>query len=146
MNNIKFQYHKLYMSSISTGKHMICDLTNIRNLNRLESMDRMHELLMNICTKYDFTILSKTEHQFSPQGLTILYMLSESHISIHTFPEKRYLAFDIYTCREYEDDAVYSEIYDTLVRWFNCYRGVPTIISRGNTANILQFDDLSQYS
>jgi len=118
-------------SSISTGKHMICDLTNIRNATRLESMESMHELLEDICTKYDFNILTKSQHKFEPQGLTILYMLSESHISIHTFPEQKYLALDIYTCRSYEDDSVYMEIYDKLVKWFHCDRGVPTILSRG---------------
>lgn len=119
------------VGSVSTGKHMICDLTNIRNMTRLESMDKMHELLENICAKYDFSILAKSQHKFEPQGLTILYMLSESHISIHTFPEKRYLALDIYTCREYEDDSVYLEIYDALVKWFQCDRGDPIILSRG---------------
>ena len=118
-------------SSVSTGKHMICDLTNIRHSQHLESMSKMHELLEDICSQYDFTVLTRSAHQFEPQGITVLYMLSESHISIHTFPEKRYLAFDIYTCRDYEDDMVYLEIYDKLVRWFQCDRGTPTIISRG---------------
>ena len=126
------------VGSISTGKHMICDLTNIRNTTRLESMNKMHELLEDICNKYEFIVLSKTQHQFEPQGITILYMLSESHISIHTFPEQHYLAFDIYTCREYEDDQIYMEIYDKLVRWFLCDRGVPTIISRGGGVNPAQ--------
>lgn len=116
---------------VSTGKHMICDLTNIRNMTHLESMDKMHELLEDICNKFEFTILTKTQHKFEPQGLTILYMLSESHISIHTFPEQHYLALDIYTCRDYEDDTVYMEIYDKLVKWFHCDRDVPMIISRG---------------
>jgi len=123
-------------SLVSTGKHMICDLTNIRNIARIESMESMHELLDNICDKYDFNILTKSQHKFEPYGLTILYMLSESHISIHTFPEKQYLAFDIYTCREYEDDTVYMEIYDKLVKWFHCDRGVPKIISRGVPADL----------
>jgi S-adenosylmethionine decarboxylase proenzyme len=116
---------------VSTGKHMICDLTNIRNLSRLESMESMNLLLEDICNKYDFTVLHKMQHTFSPQGITILYMLSESHISIHTFPEQQYLAFDIYTCREYEDDSIYMEIYNKLVNWFKCDRGIPTILSRG---------------
>lgn len=126
-------------SSISTGKHMICDLTNIRNMTHLESMESMHELLNDICVKYDFTILSKTQHTFEPQGLTILYMLSESHISIHTFPEQHYLAFDIYTCRDYEDDSVYMDIYDTLVKWFHCDRTIPTILLRGISSTQVAF-------
>lgn len=118
-------------SSVSTGKHMICDLANIRNMTHLESMESMHELLNDICEKYDFTVLNRTQHTFEPHGLTVLYMLSESHISIHTFPEQHYLAFDIYTCREYEDDTIYMEIYDKLVKWFHCDRGIPTILLRG---------------
>ena len=121
--------------SVSTGKHMICDLTNIRNMTHLESIESMHELLDDLCAKYDFTILSKTQHIFEPHGLTILDMLSESHISIHTFPEQHYLAFDIYTCREYENDSVYMDIYDTLIKWFHCDRNVPTILSRGPISN-----------
>jgi S-adenosylmethionine decarboxylase proenzyme len=120
-------------SSISTGKHMICDLTNVRNMMRLESMESMHVLLNNICERYDFTVLGKIEHTFEPQGLSVVYMLSESHISIHTFPERRYLALDIYTCRHYDDDEVYMDIYRTLVKWFQCDSGVPTILDRGTT-------------
>jgi S-adenosylmethionine decarboxylase len=131
---------------VSTGKHMICDLTNIRNMTHLESMDKMHELLEDICNIYDFTILTKSQHQFEPQGLTILYMLSESHISIHTFPEKRYLALDIYTCRDYEDDTIYMEIYDKLVKWFQCDRNVPIIISRGVKPCICESSTFACYS
>ena len=134
-----------HFSYVSTGKHMICDLTNIRNMIHLESMEFMHELLIQICNKYNFNVLTKTEHQFEPRGLTILYMLSESHISIHTFPEKRYLAFDIYTCRDYDDDSVYMEIYEMLVNWFRCDRGVPTILSRGPVSKIYSSDVIQNY-
>ncbi len=119
------------LENISTGKHMICDLSNIKNMTRLESMESMCQLFDDICAKYEFTVLGKIEHKFEPQGLSLIYMLSESHISIHTFPEKRYLALDIYTCRNYEDDSIYIEIYKTIVKWFQCDVSIPTIISRG---------------
>lgn len=117
--------------SISTGKHMICDLANVRNMARLESMAEMCALFDRICAEHDFTVLGKLEHKFLPQGLSLIYMLSESHISVHTFPENRYLALDIYTCRNYEDDTVYMAIYRSLVDWFDCDEGTPTIVSRG---------------
>lgn len=119
------------MSEISTGKHMICDIVNVRNMTHLESMTSMHQLLDDICARHEFTVLGKLEHVFQPQGLSIIYMLSESHISIHTFPEQKYLALDIYTCREYEDDSVYMDIYKTIVKWFQCDIGEPLIVSRG---------------
>jgi S-adenosylmethionine decarboxylase len=110
---------------------MICDLKNVRHMERLESIDDMKQLFDNICDKYNFTVLGKLSHIFTPQGLSVLYMLSESHISVHTFPENRYLALDIYTCREYADDSVYMDIYSYIVDWFQCDKGVPVIVSRG---------------
>ena len=120
------------MGEISTGKHMIADLHNVRNTERLESLDSIRLLFDRICDKHDFHILGKMEHRFEPQGITMIYMLSESHISIHTFPEKGYFALDIYTCREYSDDSIYLNMYQDIVRWFDCdYGKGPTIVNRG---------------
>ncbi len=44
------------------------------------------------------TLLNGASHQFSPQGVTALALLAESHISIHTWPELGYAAVDIFTC------------------------------------------------
>ena len=99
----------------SSCKHMICDIKNIRNKNLIHDLKKMELLLETICKAYDFTVLNRASHEFSPQGLSILYLLSESHISIHTFPERDYIALDIYTCREYTDNSVYLEIYDYLI-------------------------------
>lgn len=114
----------------SSGKHMICDIKNIRNKNLIHDLKKMELLLETICKAYDFTVLNRAAHEFSPQGLSILYLLSESHISIHTFPERDYIALDIYTCREYTDNSVYLEIYDYLIDIFEAENGTPTIIDR----------------
>ena len=39
-------------------------------------------------------------HQFEPQGLTGIVLLAESHISIHTWPERGEAAIDVFTCGE----------------------------------------------
>jgi S-adenosylmethionine decarboxylase proenzyme len=114
---------------------MVCDLCQIQDMDRLESTDAMEFLLDRICETHHFSVLHKMVHKFDPQGLTILYMLSESHISIHTFPERNYLAFDIYTCREYPDNSIYLAIYKDLIRWFDCDMKLSTyrIFHRGVT-------------
>ena len=56
--------------------------------------------------------------------------MSESHISIHTFPERNYAAIDIYTCREYENNNIYEEIYNYLVSSFDAIIENPIIIDR----------------
>ena len=109
---------------------MICDIKNIRNKNLIHDLKKMELLLETICKAYDFTVLNRAAHEFSPQGLSILYLLSESHISIHTFPERDYIALDIYTCREYTDNSVYLEIYAYLIDNFEADHGTPTIIDR----------------
>jgi S-adenosylmethionine/arginine decarboxylase-like enzyme len=45
-----------------------------------------------------FTVLHRTNYQFSPQGETIVFILSESHFALHTYPEVNYLSLDIYVC------------------------------------------------
>lgn len=49
------------------------------------------------------TVLSVQAKQFEPQGATVLVMLSESHLSIHTYPERGFAAIDCYTCGETVD-------------------------------------------
>jgi S-adenosylmethionine decarboxylase len=115
---------------MSSGKHMVCDIKNIKNHILLNSPEQLTNLLDHICNKFQYTILNKSQHIFEPQGFTALYLLSESHISIHTFPEENYAAIDIYTCRQYEDDQVYLEIYDYIIRVFNAEHNRPIIIDR----------------
>ena len=117
-------------SKISSGKHMICDIKQIKNTALLNNLDGIKNVLDIICKKYDFKCLDKVEHVFSPVGISILYLLSESHISIHTFPERNYFALDIYTCREYTDNIVYENIYGYLVDIFEANRETPVILDR----------------
>ncbi len=46
------------------------------------------------------TLIQLSSHKFSPQGVTALALLAESHISIHTWPENGYAAVDVFTCGE----------------------------------------------
>jgi S-adenosylmethionine decarboxylase len=100
----------------SSGKHMICDFKEIQNLELLNSMTDLKDLLRDICKTNDFNILNEVEHQFAPIGCSVLFLLSESHLSIHTFPEKNHMSFDIYTCRQYSDNTFYNEIFEYLLK------------------------------
>ena len=44
------------------------------------------------------TVLNLMSNKFEPQGVTAIALLAESHISIHTWPESKYSAVDIFTC------------------------------------------------
>lgn len=115
---------------MSSGKHMLCDIKNIRNLNLLNSREDLKKMMDYICSRFDFTILQKVEHEFTPQGITILYLLSESHFSIHTFPENEYAAIDLYTCRNYPNNNIYYEIQRILTKRFQSQSDKYTIVDR----------------
>ena len=106
----------MYKHLKSSGKHMICDIKNIKNVALLDNMTDVKEILMNICKDCNYEVLNIIEHKFEPYGYSLLFLLSESHISVHTFPERNYLSFDIYTCREYLDNVVYDNIYNLLIK------------------------------
>lgn len=115
---------------MSSGKHLICDIKNIKNFERLNSLTELKKMFDHICEKYQYTILHKIDHLFTPQGITLIYMLSESHISIHTFPEKNYAAMDIYTCREYPNNDVYEEIQAYITDIFESDKSTFTVVER----------------
>ena len=104
---------------MTSGKHMICDIKGIKNVAVLNSSDALKNILCSICTTWNFQILKKIQYDFNPQGCTILFLLSESHISLHSFPERKHISLDLYTCREYEDDAEYNLIYEFLLDILN---------------------------
>jgi S-adenosylmethionine decarboxylase proenzyme len=99
----------------SSGKHMICDFKNIDNSELLNNMTELKFIMREICKVNDFDILNELEHQFSPIGCSFVFLLSESHLSLHTFPEKKHISFDIYTCRQYDNNNVYNEIFHFLI-------------------------------
>lgn len=58
------------------------------------------DLIENAAISCGAEVIQTISHKFTPQGVTAISLLSESHISVHTWPEKKEAAFDIYTCGE----------------------------------------------
>lgn len=46
----------------------------------------------------NLTVVNRIEHKFTPHGETIVFILSESHFTLHTYPENRFISMDIYVC------------------------------------------------
>lgn len=69
-----------------------CDPQILDNENLLETE------MMSIANRLNMTVLNRCFHKFDPYGVTGVLILSTSHMSIHTWPEKGYAALDIYTC------------------------------------------------
>lgn len=82
---------------MSNGRHLILDLYDCdpEILNDYEELQRLLEASLIMAKANVLRIFGE---KFEPQGVTLLALLSESHASIHTWPEIGYCAIDLYTC------------------------------------------------
>lgn len=74
------------------GVHLLIELFGCK---KFEFDKEMIELLVKDTKS---TPLIYNEHCFKPQGKSAFFILEESHISIHTYPEFGYVAVDIFCC------------------------------------------------
>ena len=88
---------------ITEGTHIIIDINEIDNYDILQFNDSISDILNMIVSKFNLTVVGKVLHQFEPFGVTGVYVLSESHLSIHTFVEEKKVAMDLYTCKSFTE-------------------------------------------
>jgi len=88
--------------SPAIGQEISCVMTKIDG-SLLSDNKKLNLVLKNILKEEKFGILANTMHEFSPHGCTIFFLLSESHLAIHTYPEHNSLYFSLYSCRGPKD-------------------------------------------
>jgi spermidine synthase len=64
----------------------------------LEDPDRLRRHLRKAAARIGATVISEAFHRFEPGGVSGTLVIAESHLSIHTWPEQRYAAVDLFTC------------------------------------------------
>jgi S-adenosylmethionine decarboxylase len=79
------------------GRLLVADAWGI-HFGLINNVEFLKLLMVRALKENGATILSIQDYQFSPQGVTVLILLAESHLSIHTYPEKGFAALDCYTC------------------------------------------------
>ena len=69
----------------------------------LTDRDRIRQYMLEAAHHAGVTVISDTFHHFKPDGISGVVVIAESHISIHTWPEHRYAAVDVFTCGDSVD-------------------------------------------
>ncbi len=64
----------------------------------LNNVDWLERVMRQAAEASLATIMQSSFHQFGPHGVSGVLVLAESHLSVHTWPERKYAATDIYTC------------------------------------------------
>ena len=84
------------------GVHLIVDLHEAEGL---DDIDLIEGALRRSATAARATLLHIHLHHFHPNGVSGVAVLAESHISIHTWPDARYAAVDVFMCGSADPDA-----------------------------------------
>lgn len=88
------------------GLHLIGDFFGCEcDGTLLRDVDFLRDLCREMVCRHALSAVAEAFHQFGPNaGVTGIVALAESHLSVHTWPERRYVILDIYVCNYAENN------------------------------------------
>ena len=96
------------------GKHLIIDAYDVASQSALGDLDYIYRTLEDIPRMIGMDIMQgpfvwrcQVAHNL---GVTGVVIITTSHLSIHTWPERHYLSFDCYSCNDFDHQFVMAEI------------------------------------
>ena len=83
------------------GKQILIDVKNIES-DRLKTVESLKPFMDKVVQELNLNVVGECSHQFKkdnvPYGATMVYLLSKSHLSIHTFVDEGKITLDLFTC------------------------------------------------
>ncbi|KAB7705935.1 S-adenosylmethionine decarboxylase proenzyme [Bacillus aerolatus] len=95
------------------GRHVIAELWGC-NLEKLNDMETIEQIFVDAALKSGAEIREVAFHKFAPQGVSGVVIISESHLTIHSFPEHGYASIDVYTCGDLDPNIAANYIAEAL--------------------------------
>lgn len=93
--------------------HLVIELYGVAEVNA-QSVEWIDEQVRKLLGKFGIVVIDANAHDFSP-GVSIVYILSASHMAVHSWPEKRYLHLDLVSCSK---DADFNQLNGLLKEIF----------------------------
>jgi spermidine synthase len=115
------------LEDVGVGRHAICEFWGASNLDSVVVAERA---LRQAAVAGGVTLIEVFVHQFVPHGVSGIAVIAESHIALHTWPEREYVAADFFTCGAGADiEAIVAVLRDAFdaahVECRYLTRGVP---------------------
>jgi S-adenosylmethionine decarboxylase len=85
------------MRLAALGKHVLIELIDC-NHELLDDIEYLRKALSEVACQIGATVIKDSFYQFTPQGVSGVVIIAESHLSIHTWPEYDFAAVDVFTC------------------------------------------------
>ncbi|MEL6469548.1 MAG: polyamine aminopropyltransferase [Cyanobacteria bacterium J06623_4] len=121
----------------SLGRHILVEFHGC-SAEILNDVPRIEQSMVAAAKKSGATIISSVFHHFSPFGVSGVVVIQESHLAIHTWPEYRYAAVDLFTCGGSVNPWV---SYESLKHAFEAVHGSAIEINRGQL-DLLEKSDI----
>ncbi len=83
--------------SVPAGRHVLAEMTGCPP-EVLNDVKGLETCFRNCAVEGGATVVSSHFHFFSPQGVSGVVVIAESHVTVHTWPEHGYAAVDVFTC------------------------------------------------
>lgn len=100
------------------GSHILSEL-KVKNIELLQDVSKFKGFIEQLIQKHELEQIGETFHQFPESGFTALVCLTESHISIHTWPEFEYLTFDVFLSNYMRDNSLKTQaIAEEIIKFF----------------------------
>ncbi|NYH52906.1 MULTISPECIES: adenosylmethionine decarboxylase [Nocardiopsis] len=112
-----------------TGTHVLCDISEVAR-ELIENDDLVLDAVLRGIKASGATLCGTRSQKFEPLGVTAVFVLSESHVSVHTYPERRSVFVDAFTCgTRCDPEQIVEEVLRTLgpceARTSVIHRGTP---------------------
>jgi len=125
----------------SLGRHVLVEYYDC-SAEILNDVIQIEKAMVDSAEKAGATIINSTFHHFSPFGVSGVVVIEESHLAIHTWPEYRYAAVDLFTCGDSVDPWI---SYTFLKESFKAGNGSSMEMLRGQLGLLEKIDfDLGQ--
>jgi S-adenosylmethionine decarboxylase len=104
---------------MKNGTHLILDLKGCKDLEKLSSKNFIKAFLLELVKITEMKAITKPsvlyyEHEEREEsGVTGFVIISDSHISVHTYPFKKSLYLDLFSCKNFNSDDVIKYVKGT---------------------------------
>ena len=109
------------------GRHILIEAYDC-DPEILDDIEVVEEAMVNAAERAGAEVREVAFHKFSPQGVSGVVVISESHLSVHTWPEFGYAAVDVFTCGDTVNPIV---AVDRIRDRFKARRALTSEVKRG---------------
>jgi S-adenosylmethionine decarboxylase len=112
------------------SRHCLATLVT-KDPDILFELEPCKQRVLEIIKEEEIDCLAEVSHQFHNKSFTVVAALAESHISLHTWPERHVVQLDVFLCNYMQDNTEKCRrIFDKIVAYFDPVEVNETVIER----------------